>query len=100
IFRYKDQMDMHLKNAASSMRNIVVVAHRPNDDIRIQLLQAFKYELPPDDQQERQMRRIDGSVRLVYDKALAFQKERDERGEKRLGYAGLCKMLTEWRNSA
>ncbi|WP_345370250.1 transposase, partial [Paenalcaligenes hermetiae] len=26
-------------------------------------------------------------------------KERYERGEKKLGYAGLCKMLTEWRDS-
>jgi putative transposase len=31
---------------------------------------------------------------------LALQKERYERGEKKLGYAGLCKLLTEWRNSA
>ena len=30
--------------------------------------------------------------------ALALQKERYEQGEKKLGYAGLCKLLTEWRN--
>jgi putative transposase len=35
----------------------------------------------------------------VFNKALALQKERYERGEKKLGYAGLCKLLTEWRNS-
>lgn len=29
---------------------------------------------------------------------LAVQKERYERGEKKLSYAGLCKRLTEWRN--
>jgi putative transposase len=34
----------------------------------------------------------------VFNKALALQKERFDRGEKKLGYAGLCKMLTEWRN--
>lgn len=62
-------------------------------------LQAFKYELRPDGQQQRQMRRFAGSCRFVFNKALALQKERYEQGEKKLGYAGLCKQLTEWRNS-
>jgi putative transposase len=62
-------------------------------------LQAYKYELMPSGQQERQMRRFSGSCRFVFNRALALQKERYERGEKRLGYAGLCKLLTEWRNS-
>jgi putative transposase len=64
----------------------------------VQRLQAFQYELKPDGHQERQMRRFAGSCRFVYNKALALQKERYERGEKKLGYAGLCKRLTEWRN--
>ena len=46
------------------------------------------------------MRRFAGSCRFVYNKALALQKERYEQGEKKLGYSGLCKLLTEWRNSA
>ena len=50
ILRYKDHMDMYLKNAVSSMPNIVVVAHRPYYNIRMQRLQAFKYELRPDGQ--------------------------------------------------
>ena len=66
----------------------------------MQRLQAFKYELMPDGQQVRQMRRFAGSCRFVFNKALALQKARYERGEKKLGYAGLCKLLTEWRNSA
>ncbi len=65
----------------------------------MQRLQAFKYDLMPNGQQERQMRRFAGSCRFVYNKALAVQKERYARGEKKLGYAGLCKLLTEWRNS-
>jgi putative transposase len=65
----------------------------------MQRLQAFKYELMPDGQQERQMSRFAGSCRFVYNKAPALQKERYERGDKKLGYAGLCKLLTEWRNS-
>ena len=65
----------------------------------MQRLQAFKYELMPNGQQARQLRRFAGACRFVYNKALALQKERYERGEKKLGYAGLCKRLTEWRNS-
>ncbi|MFC4159980.1 RNA-guided endonuclease InsQ/TnpB family protein [Chitinimonas lacunae] len=62
-------------------------------------LQAFKYELMPTGEQQRDMRRFAGSCRFVFNKALALQKERYEQGEKKLGYAGLCKLLTEWRNS-
>jgi putative transposase len=58
-------------------------------------LQAFKFELQPNGQQVRQMRRFAGSCRFVYNKALALQKTRYEAGEKKLGYAGLCKELTE-----
>jgi putative transposase len=60
---------------------------------------AFKFELRPDSHQERQMRRFAGSCRFVFNKALALQKARYEQGEKKLGYAGLCKLLTGWRNS-
>ncbi len=66
----------------------------------MQRLQAFKYELLPNSQQERQMRRFAGSCRFVYNKALALQKERHEQGQKKLGYAGLCQLLTAWRHSA
>ena len=45
------------------------------------------------------MRRFAGSCRFVFNQGLALQKERYEQGEKKLGYAGLCKLLTEWRNS-
>ena len=64
----------------------------------MQRLQAFKYELIPNGEQQRQMRRFAGSCRFVFNKALALQKERHEKGEQKLGYAGLCKLLTEWRN--
>ena len=64
----------------------------------MQRLQAFKYELMPTGEQQCQMRRFAGSCRFVFNKALALQKERYERGEKKLGYAGLCKLLTAWRN--
>jgi len=64
----------------------------------MQRLQAFKYELMPTGDQQRDMRRFAGSCRFVFNKALALQKARHAQGEKKLGYAGLCKLLTEWRN--
>ncbi|MFO7830998.1 MAG: transposase [Desulfuromonadaceae bacterium] len=62
-------------------------------------LQAYKYELKPNGEQQRLMRRFVGSCRFVWNKALALQKSLYEQGEKKIGYAGLCKQLTEWRNS-
>ncbi|MGT2472238.1 RNA-guided endonuclease InsQ/TnpB family protein [Paraburkholderia terrae] len=66
----------------------------------MQRLQAFKYELKPTGEQQRDMRRFAGSCRVVYNEALALQAARYERSEKKLGYAGLCKELTAWRNGA
>ncbi len=66
----------------------------------MQRLQAFKYELMPDGAQQRHMRRFAGACRFVFNKALALQKARYEQGENKLGYAALCKRLTEWRNGA
>lgn len=66
----------------------------------MQRLQAFKYELQPNGEQARSMRRFAGSCRFVFNKAIAMQKALYDGGEKKLGYAGLCKTLTEWRNSA
>ena len=60
-------------------------------------LQAFKFELQPNGEQQRTMRRFAGSCRFVFNKALALQQTRHEQGEKKLSYAGLCKALTEWK---
>jgi putative transposase len=65
----------------------------------MQRLQAFKYELKVTGEQQRNMRRFAGSCRFVFNKALALQQARRLAGEKKLGYAGLCKELTQWRNS-
>lgn len=64
----------------------------------MQRLQAFKYALMPTGEQQRLMRRFAGSSRVVFNEALALQKTRYEAGGKKLGYAGLCKVLTTWRN--
>ena len=66
----------------------------------MQRLQAYKYELQPNGEQQRDMRRFSGSCRFVFNKALAMQKALYEQGEKKLGYAGLCKSLTTWRSAA
>lgn len=65
----------------------------------MQRLQAFKFEVRPNGGQQRQMRRFAGSCRFVYNRALALQKARHEAGEKRLGYAGLCKELAAWKQA-
>lgn len=63
----------------------------------MQRLQAYRFELKPNGEQQRFMRRFAGSCRFVYNKALDLQQERHEAGEKKLGYAALCKALTEWK---
>ncbi|MFS8980205.1 transposase [Cupriavidus necator] len=64
----------------------------------MQLLQAFKYELIPSGDQQRDMRRFAGSCRFVFNKALALQKENFEAGGKFIGYVAMAKHLTGWRN--
>ena len=46
------------------------------------------------------MRCFAGSCRYVFNKGLSLQNERREHRMKRLSYAGLCKLLTEWRHTA
>ena len=62
-------------------------------------LQAYKYELKPNGQQLRDMRRFSGSCRFVFNKALALQKTHHEAGNKFIGYVAMAKLLTAWRNS-
>jgi putative transposase len=60
-------------------------------------LQAFKFELQPNGEQLRNLRQFAGSCRFVYNKGLALNLERCEKKEKRLGYAGLCALLPNWK---
>jgi putative transposase len=64
----------------------------------MQRLQAYKYELMPDREQQRDMRRFAGSCRFVFNKALTMQKENREAGNKFIGYVAMAKYLTAWRN--
>jgi len=63
-------------------------------------LQAFKYELMPNGEQQHNMRRFSGSCRFVFNKALALHQTYYEEGKKKLTYADLCKKLTQWRKSS
>lgn len=63
-------------------------------------LQAFKYEIKPNGQQLRDMRRFAGACRFVFNKALALQKSNHEAGDKFINYVVMAKHLTAWRNSA
>ncbi|TIC80335.1 RNA-guided endonuclease InsQ/TnpB family protein [Crenobacter intestini] len=66
----------------------------------MQRLQAYKYELMPTGEQQRDMRRFAGSCRFVFNKALALQQVNHEAGGKFIGYVEMAKQLTAWRNSA
>ncbi len=63
-------------------------------------LQAFKYELQPNGENERDMYRAEGCCRFVFNKALALQKENYESGKKFINYGAMAKSLTCWRNTA
>ena len=61
-------------------------------------IQAYRVLLKPTRQQEQLMRQFAGACRYVYNRALALQNERREKGEKRLSFYDLEKLLTEWRH--
>ena len=61
-------------------------------------LQAFRYELMPNSDQARLMRRYAGSRRFVYNKAFALQQENYANGNKFINYVAMAKHLTAWRN--
>ena len=60
-------------------------------------LQAFKFALQPNGEQLRNLLQFAGSCRFVYNKGLALNLERYEKKEQRLGYAGLCALLPNWK---
>ena len=58
-------------------------------------LQAFKFELMPDGEQQRDMRRFAGARRFVYNKSLALQKENYAAGGKFISYVDMANRLPE-----
>ncbi|MEH3174380.1 transposase [Enterobacter quasiroggenkampii] len=60
-------------------------------------LQAFKFQLRPDGQQERDMWRFAGACRFVFNRALALQNENYETGNKYIPYTKMAFWLTAWK---
>jgi putative transposase len=61
-------------------------------------LQAYKFEVKPTGEQQRDMRCYAGACRFVFNKALALQKANYDIGGKFIGYVDMAKQLTAWRN--
>lgn len=91
-------MYVHIEYTMPTGSNLIDFSHRPKYILEMKRLQAFKFELRLTGGQKRTFYRFAGSCRFVYNKALALQKERYDKGDKKLNYADLCKQLTEWRH--
>ena len=71
-----------------------------NKILRMLRMQAFKFEILPDGEQERDMRNFSGACRFVFNQALALQKENYEAGGQFITYVSMAKQLTGWRSSS
>jgi putative transposase len=59
--------------------------------------QAYRFRLKTTPRIEAMFRVFAGHCRFVYNRALAINEERFAKGEKRLGFAAMCKELTKWK---
>ena len=66
----------------------------------MQRLQAYRFELRPSGFQARQLRCFAGACRLVFNRALAIQRERHAQGLNNESLNALSKRLTGWRNDS
>lgn len=62
-------------------------------------LQTFKFQLRPNGQQERDMRRFAGACRFVFNRALALQNENHEAGNNYIPYTKMTSWLIEWKST-
>jgi len=76
---------------------IIVFFHRPNIMESMERVQAYKFQIMPSGEQHRDMRRIAGSCRYVWNKALALQIANHEAGEKFINHFAMCKWLPAWK---
>lgn len=98
IFSHKDQMNVHVKNTVSTVSNIVVFLHRPSIIATMKRLQAYKFELQPNGEQQRDMRRFAGACRFVFNKALAWQNEQYAADKTfKFSYTTLANLLPLWK---
>jgi putative transposase len=61
-------------------------------------VQAYKFRIEPNGEQQRKLRQFAGMARFVFNKALALQQENREAGGKYIQYVPMAKLLTDWRN--
>jgi putative transposase len=60
-------------------------------------LQAYKFRIEPNGEQQRAMRRIAGTCRFVWNKALALQIANHQQGQKFVNHFDMCKWLPVWK---
>src|SRR5437588_587303 len=94
VFGYQDQMNMHSKHAVSTVPKVLAFVHTPDHHARMERRQAFRFELMPNGEPQRQMSRLAGCARYVYNQALALKQERYEKKEKLTRFQ-LDKLLVE-----
>ncbi len=63
----------------------------------MKLLQAYKFRIEPNGEQQRLMRRIAGSCRYVWNKALAIQRANHEAGIQHTNHFGMNGWLPVWK---
>lgn len=64
-------------------------------------VQAYKFELMPNGEQQRQMRRFAGACRFVYNKALAWQTTQYAQDNTyKFSYTKLANLLPEWKRDS
>ena len=97
VFGHEDQMDVHSKNAMSTVTKVLDIWHRPEYNTDMLRLQAYKFELTPNGEQARMMRRFAGCARYVYNHALALQQEMYAASGKSHTRFQLDKLLSQWK---
>ncbi len=95
-FGDKDQMNVHCRSAVSAVPEVLDFVHGPDNNESMELRQAFRFQLMPNGEQQRQMRCFAGCARYVYNKALALKKERYEKKEQLTRFQ-LDKLLVQWK---
>src|SRR6266513_1964273 len=95
-FGDKDQMNVHCRSAMSAVPEVLDFVHGPDNNESMELRQAFRFQLMPNGEQQRQMRCFAGCARYVYNKALALKKERYEKKEQLTRFQ-LDKLLVRWK---
>src|SRR5450631_2861052 len=65
----------------------------------MKILQAFKFELMPNGEQQKLMRRFAGCCRFVYNKALSIQIENHEAENSYIRYVEMAAQLVAWKKN-